>query len=265
MTAHHVHHGLRDEAEHDVEIAREISDQAGATFVLHRVRVEPGPNLEARARDARRRSLPASTMTGHTADDQAETLLIRLLRGAGADGLAAIRPGPTKPLLALRRHETRGLCELLGVRTAEDRMNDDPRFVRTRVRHEVIPLLAAIANRDVVPVLTRSADLLRADADLLDALAATIDPIDAVALSAAPAPLARRAVRRWLTVDGYPPGAAAVERVLAVARGEHRACEIDGGRRVDRSSQRLRLSTPGDDADNLGPGMSSDERSGHGD
>lgn len=262
VTAHHVHHGLRADADDDAELARQIALGAGASFELHRVRVDPGPNLEARARDARRQMLPAGTMTGHTADDQAETFLIRLLRGAGADGLSAMRPGPTKPLLGLRRHETHSLCTSLGLATAEDRMNSDPRFVRSRVRHEVLPLLNEIAARDVTPVLVRAAELLRAEAELLDELADAIDPTDATAVTAAPGPLARRALRRWLTVAGYPPDAAAVDRVLAVARGEHRACELEGGRRVQRSRQRLRLSTTTSDPDNLATGMNTDDRPG---
>lgn len=265
VTAHHVHHGLRPQADDDAAIAERLARALGVGFVLHHVEVEPGSNLEARARDARRAVLPAGVMTGHTADDQAETILIRLLRGAGADGLSAMRPGPDKPLLGLRRRETRALCEHLGLRTADDQMNRDPRFVRTRIRHEVLPLLDEVASRDVVPLLVRSADLLRDDADLLDELAGTLDPTDARALATAPAPLARRAIRRWLTIAGYPPDAATVERVVAVARGEVRACEVGGGRRVWRSMQRLHLGTRGDGPDNLERGMSSDQRSGHDD
>lgn len=260
VTAHHVHHGLRPEADRDAAAAEGVAETVGAAFVLHRVLVEHGPNLEARARAARRGALPADTMTGHTADDQAETFLIRLLRGAGTDGLSAMRPGPTKPLLELRRHETRALCAAMGLPTIDDAMNDDPRFVRTRIRHEMLPLLEDISIRDPVPILVRSADLLRDDAELLDELSASLDPTDARALSAAPVPLARRAVRRWLTVAGYPPDAATVERVLAVARGETRACEVGGGRRVARSAQRLRLGRPVEHPDSLAPGMSTDER-----
>ena len=84
------------------------------------------------------------------------------------------------------------------------------------------------------------AEVLGEEAALLDALAADLDPNDARALAAAPAPLARRAVRAWLR-DGHPPDAATVDRVLAVARGEARSTDVGGGRRVARTGQRLRL------------------------
>jgi tRNA(Ile)-lysidine synthase len=82
--------------------------------------------------------------------------------------------------------------------------------------------------------------VLRDEADLADALAADVDPTDARALAAAPVALARRAVRRWLGGE-HPPDGAAVERVLAVARGQRRACEVAPGLRVERHQQRLRL------------------------
>ncbi len=113
--------------------------------------------------------------------------------------------------------------------------------MRTRVRHELLPLMADIAARDVVPLLTRTADLLADDLALADAGAAELDPTDARALAAAPPPQARRAVRRWLAAGGYPPDAATVARVLDVAGGRHVACEITGGRRVERHRQRLRI------------------------
>lgn len=210
----------------------------------HQISVDPGPNLEARARAARLSTLPEGVLTGHTADDQAETVLLRLLRGAGGDGLTAMSPGERHPLLALRRSETRALCRALHLPVADDPTNHDPSHVRNRVRHEVLPLLADVAARDVVPLLTRTADLLRGDAEVLTTLAAELDPTDARTLSRAAPAVARRAVRRWLTVDGYPPDAASVERVLAVARGERLACEVSGGRRIERSNQQLRLTAP---------------------
>jgi tRNA(Ile)-lysidine synthase len=95
-------------------------------------------------------------------------------------------------------------------------------------------------------VLARQAALLADDADLVAGLAAELDPTDARALAGAPVALARAAVRSWLrpTAGGQPPSAAAVERVLAVARGEVVATEVAGGWRVQRSAGRLALSAP---------------------
>jgi tRNA(Ile)-lysidine synthase len=102
----------------------------------------------------------------------------------------------------------------------------------------------------VVPVLARQADLARDDMRLLEEQAASLDPTDARALAAAPPPLARRAVRAWVRAAGpggpeqHPPDAAAVARVLAVARGGAVACELAGGWRVARTAGRLRLEEP---------------------
>jgi tRNA(Ile)-lysidine synthase len=123
-------------------------------------------------------------------------------------------------------------------------MNDDPRFQRTRIRHELLPLLNHIAERDVALVLARQADVIRDDDTYLEELAAGLDPTDARALIAAPAPLARRALRQWLA-DPYPPDVATIERVLDVARGATRACDIGANRRVRRSLQRLHIERDG--------------------
>ncbi|MDP1804176.1 MAG: hypothetical protein Q8K72_03330, partial [Acidimicrobiales bacterium] len=123
-----------------------------------------------------------------------------------------------------------------------DPTNADPVHRRNRVRAELIPLLNEIAERDPVPVLARQAGILRDEADVLDILAATIDPTDAHRLMKSPPALARRAVRRWLT-DGqdHPPDAATVERVLAVAHGMAKGTDVGAGRRVARTRNVLRL------------------------
>lgn len=246
VTAVHVDHGLRAGSASEAAVVAEVAGRWGASWRSVRVEVEDGPDLEARARRARYGALPRGTLTGHTADDQAETVLLNLIRGAGLDGLGGFDPG-TRPLRALRRRETHKVCADLGVQPVHDPTNDDPRFRRNRVRHELLPLLDEIAARDVAAVLARQADHLRADAELLDSLAEAIDPTDARALAAAPAPLAARAVRRWLRSgpEQHPPDGATVARVLAVARGEAVACEVGGGRVVRRTRQRLYLAERG--------------------
>lgn len=240
VTAVHVDHRLRACSHTEAEVVAAAAIRFGASFASKTIHVATGPNLEARAREARYAVLPDDVMTGHTADDQAETMLLNLMRGASSSGLAAMRPGLRRPILALRRSTAARLCAALDVTVVDDPSNRDTAFLRNRVRHELLPAMNALAQRDLVPVLTRQAGLLRDDADLLDELAAAIDPTDAKQLAAAPLPLARRAVRRWLATD-HPPDAATVDRVLRVADGSASGCDIGSGRRVERSRQRLRL------------------------
>jgi len=246
VTIAHVDHGLRPTSAADAAAVAQLAAQLGVPYTLHTVHVGAGPNLEARARAARYGALPTEVLTGHTADDQAETMLINLLRGAATSGLAAMRPGPQRPLLNLRRADTEALCALAGLAVVHDETNADSRFVRNRVRHEVLPLLIDVAQRDLAPVLARQAAHLRADDDLLQQLAATIDVTDAPALAAAPLPLARRAVRAWLAAhepEAHPPDSAAVDRVLDVAAGRSLACEVAGIGRVERHRQQLSISS----------------------
>lgn len=240
VTAIHVDHGLRPGSAAEADIVAAAAERFGAKFTSATIEVPAGPNLEARAREARYAVLPPDVMTGHTADDQAETMLINLLRGASSSGLAAMRPGSQRPILALRRSATVELCRSIDLAVVEDPSNRDPAFLRNRVRHELLPLMNELAARDLVPILTRQAGLLRDDADLLDELGANLDPTDAKVLAAAPLPLARRALRRWLTTD-HPPDAATIDRVLQVALGAATGCDVGAGRRVERSHQRLRL------------------------
>jgi tRNA(Ile)-lysidine synthase len=143
----------------------------------------PAARTEGAARDARREALLAAAesqaasavLLGHTLDDQAETVLLRLGRGSGARSLAGMaeRDDPwRRPFLELRRDLVRASCLALNLPTWDDPANTDPSFARTRVRHQVLPLLEATLGPGITASLARSADLLRTDADGLDALAA---------------------------------------------------------------------------------------------
>ena len=243
VTAWHVDHGLRDNSHTEATFVRDLAAQLSAHFESRTVAVDSAANVEAHAREARYAVLPAGVLTGHTADDQAETILINLLRGSGTRGLAGMQPTMQRPLLQLRRSETQSLCDELGITYFRDPSNDDDRFQRNRLRREVLPLLESLSKRDIVPVLNRQADLLRDDDDLLNELAAALDPTDALALAQAPIALSRRAIRAWLS-NPLVPDSATVDRVLDVARGNTLACDIGLGRHVRRSQQRLRITEP---------------------
>jgi tRNA(Ile)-lysidine synthase len=257
VTAVHVDHGLREGSAAESAVVAQAAALVGARFAAETVSVRPGPNLEARARAARFAALPDGVATGHTMDDQAETILLNLLRGSGAEGLSGMAPGPRHPLLGLRRHETVAVCAAMGLDPVQDPTNDDPAFLRNRVRHELLPLCAEVAGRDPVPLLARQAGVLRDEVSLLNELArdAAPDPEDARALAALPVALARRAVRQWLQAAGscaggrgYPPSSAEVERVMEVAAGRVVATELSGGRRVHRSGGRLSVSPHASDS-----------------
>lgn len=254
----HVDHGLRPGSATEAEVVRAAAARFGVPFEARAVHVAPGPNLEARARDARYAALrSAATAHGagciavaHTADDQAETVLLNLLRGAATTGLSGMAPRRadiSRPLLALRRTDTETICAVLGLEPVQDPSNQDRAFLRNRIRLDLIPELNDMAARDIVPLLARQAEMLRTEDAFLDALAAAAwpapeDPDPArplvAPLRALDPVLARRAVRRWL--GGPPASAGDVEEVLAVARGERRACELAGRGRIDRSAGRLR-------------------------
>jgi tRNA(Ile)-lysidine synthase len=235
----HVDHGLRPDSHLDSQFVAALATRFGATFQAEKITIDGSANVEARARDARWAVLGDQALTGHTADDQAETVLINILRGGSTDGLSGMATH-RHPLLALRRSETRDLCRTFDINPLDDPTNHQPIYLRNRVRHELLPLMNELSRRDIVPLLTRQAALLRDDADLLNEYAKALDPTDARALATAPIALARRAIRLWLSTT-HPPDLATVERVLAVARGEVQACETNDGRRVSRHQQRLSL------------------------
>jgi tRNA(Ile)-lysidine synthase len=245
----HIDHALRPDSDREADVVAAAAARIGARFDAVRVQVAPGANLEARARAARYEALDAArvqhgasaVLVAHTADDQAETVLLNLLRGSGSAGLAGMparRGRVVRPLLSARRADVRAECARRQLVPVNDPSNDDLAHRRNWIRHDVLPLLERGAGRDLTPVLTRQADVLRAESDFLDALARAAWPGEAGArardLAALPDPLARRAVRCWLGPP--PPALDEVDAVLTVARGERRAVDLTGGRRVQRSS-----------------------------
>jgi tRNA(Ile)-lysidine synthase len=196
VVAHGVDHGLRPAAAGELAIPRDLAGRLGVSFSVTRVDVAPGSNLQARARQARFAALAAAAAacgaraiaTGHTADDRAETLLLRLLRGAGPRGLAVlppraplfvapaglagdhVSPAPgsaasielIRPLLAAHRADVLAHLKRHCLAFAEDPSNTEPRFTRVRVRRELLPLLEELSPR-IVDHLCSLADMLSTD------------------------------------------------------------------------------------------------------
>jgi len=259
----HLNHGLRgDESDADEAFCRELASGLGVAIEVGRRDVvqlarDEHVSIEVAARrarygffaDAAQRLQVDRIATGHTRDDQAETFLLRVLRGAGATGLAGIRPrrGPVvRPLLDLRRDDLLAFLASLGQAFRTDSSNRDLRIPRNWVRHRLVPLLAEHLNADIVEVLAREATVLRDEAILLDRLAneaaarlETALPerkirLDAGALAELPLALARRVVRQALarTEDAHFHGFDHVEQVLALASpvGDRSAADLPGVR-----------------------------------
>lgn len=222
---------------------------------LDPVRVVPvvvtGPGgPEAAARTARRVALQSTAeacqaqavLLGHTLDDQAETVLLRLSRGSGARSLAGMRAREglwRRPFLRLRRDQVRQACGQAGLPVWEDPHNADRSFARVRVRLDVLPVLEEALGPGVADALARSARLLGEDADLLDAraaeLLAALDPagegqLDAAALAAQPTALRRRVLRLAAIAAGAPAGhltASHVEEVDRLVTAWHGQVRVD--------------------------------------
>src|SRR5262245_7077443 len=186
LTLHvlHVDHGLRPESPRDAEFVQAAARRLGVPCEVARVTVPRGASREAQARRARYAALEECAgrvgavriAVGHTREDQAETVLMRVLEGAGPRGLAGIPPcrgRVIRPLIEVSRREIVTILRSLGVPWTEDPSNLDPAFLRNRVRHEILPSLARVTAGDPVDALNRTAVRMRALVDALDARAET--------------------------------------------------------------------------------------------
>jgi tRNA(Ile)-lysidine synthase len=188
----------------------------------------------------------AAVLLGHTRDDQAETVLLGLARGAGARslaGMAPVRGRYRRPLLELARTTVRAACAEAGLEPVHDPHNDDASYARVRVRRDALPALEAALGPGVAAALARSAGLLREDADELDALTPELgaEP-DCAGLAALPAALRARAVKRWAEgVCGRPVTTAHVTALRGLVedwRGQGPVA-LPGGAQVTRRGGRL--------------------------
>lgn len=277
----HADHGLRAESADDARWLKALTKDLGHSFTSSQLKLEKqSPNLEQVARDARyeflsrvaSRKKSNFVLTAHTLDDQAETVLLRLIRGSAADGLAGTRsirrlkPGSTvmlvRPLIGwAHRHETEDYCRSNGIQYRSDEMNADENFTRVKVRTQLLPLMKSFNSR-IVEGLSRTAALLEEDASALANQAEamlekasrespsneTESPwLHVNTLLATPAAVRRRVLREWILRGRGDLRRVervhllAVEKLLEGVTGG-RIAELPGGMIVTRKRGMLELS-----------------------
>jgi tRNA(Ile)-lysidine synthase len=220
-----------------------------------------GPEAAARTAryaalaDAAHRSAAVAVLLAHSRDDQAESVLLGLARGSGPRSLAGMAEcrGPyRRPLLGVGRATLRAACEALGLRPWDDPQNADPAYARARVRHQALPALEAALGPGVAEALARSARQFRADAELLEDLAASqAEQVrgadggwDAGLLAGLPDALRTRVLRQAAIAAGCPPGALTaghVDALDALVTSWHgqRWADLPGGVRGMRQHGKL--------------------------
>ena len=211
LEAAHFDHGLRGaESTADAEFVEKFCAFHDIPLHLGRGNVVPGKKgLEAAAREARYAflySLCGTIATAHTADDNAETVLLHLLRGSGLRGLGGVTPKSDRlirPMLDVTRDQVEAFLEENYIRHREDSSNETDAFLRNRLRHHVMPLLRA-ENPSIASGLSAAAQRLREDGALLEEWAKAVDPTDVTALREAPGPLRRRSLEGLLKKNGFP-------------------------------------------------------------
>ena len=259
----HVDHGLRPESLEDARWAQEFASVRGIEFEHERIDVaalaaERGVGLEEAGRAARyaffarvaRKRGCHRVVLGHHADDQVETFLFRLLRGAGSGGLGAMAVESERvedeivlkllrPMLSVWRADIDAAIEERKLAYREDASNTDPTWARNRIRH-FLPDLERVMQRPVRRALWRTAEVLRAEAEWLEESERAVGPLSPTLevhqLRAMPLALQRRRVARWLQFHQVPEvGFDLIEKVLALAFQRNPAkLNLPGGRHVRR-------------------------------
>ena len=285
VCAAHLDHRLRKSSAKDAKWVSALATRLGFRSVIGRTKVAENAransdNLEQAAREARYAFLERTAkrvsanyvLTAHTMDDQAETVLLRLMRGSGGSGLGgmdALRPLAknssiklVRPLLWARRIETEDYCRLRKTEFLSDEMNEDQTFARVRVRKQLLPLMQSFNNR-VVEALSRTAAQLREDGAILfndsgallrqavvssqqsvDESETTTPALDVKVLANAPSALRRRALREWLSEARGSARRLEMVHLLAVEKllegnAGGRVVELPQGGRVRRRRNRL--------------------------
>ena len=267
LEAVHVNHGLRgDESDGDEQFCRKLCGEAEIPLTVFRAELH-GRTDEASAREARfsffrQRSAeygPDALLLAHQADDQAETFLMRLLRGAGPDGLGCMKKEETvngirilRPMLEMRRQEIREALRADGVPWREDSSNNDIAYLRNRIRMELLPVMDSISG-PAADKISHAAELIGRENEALNVQAETIlgrlskgRLICAEALADEPEALRSRVLRMWWA--GHAPAlkehalnrsqTEALESLLTVSRGK---MNLPGGMQAVRDGKYLFL------------------------
>jgi len=267
VAALHVNYGLREEADADERHCAELCERLGVELTVERPQRPQGGNLQAWARERRYGAAAALAhprgariLTGHTADDQVETILYRLASSPSRRALLGMKPldgSLARPLLGTTREEVTAYCERRGLRWREDSTNAEPAYARNRIRAGLLPQLARVHPAAAANVL-RTAELLREEAEVLDALvAAELDsgptPPGTIALErlAELHPALRRLVVQALAdaAAGRPVAGAArhAEEVAALRRTGTAMLDLGGGVRAVAERGLLRAERPPSD------------------
>jgi len=265
----HFNHQLRSSANADERLCREMAATLGRPLIADRgdvraLAVREHRSIEDAARTARHAFLERARVEcgadvvalGHTKDDQAETFLLRLIRGAGARGLAAMHPRRhtlIRPLIDCRRAELRAYLDGRGVGFVHDETNDDVSIPRNRIRAELLPLLVERFNPSVIDALADAAEIAREEWIWMSSEAAAVVAgvvtrsgdrwvIDAAALTSRPMPLVRLVVHQTMTAaaGGRPIGFEEVDRAVELLRSGGAPFDAHG-QRVERIASTLVL------------------------
>ncbi len=242
-----VRHGLVGSTDLETT-ASELGQSVGIDVTAVDAPVEPGPSLEDRARRLRWQAIDRevadteTVVTGHTRDDQAETVLMNLLRGSGSAGIAGMlrsRPGVVRPLLGFSRSDLRVVAEMLALPFVDDPANEDPAYLRNRVRLDLLPLLESEYRPGIRTVLARTGSLAAGDDRLIENLAVEIPVLDdggailipSAVLVTVHRSVASRAVRTALRrlLDPYAGSASDVDAVRRVAGREIETVTLSNG------------------------------------
>jgi tRNA(Ile)-lysidine synthase len=248
-----VDHGLQEQSAQWAAETAELGRALGLDpVVVRKVVVGTAGGPEAAARTARYDALARAgdaVLLAHTLDDQAETVLLGLGRGSGPRSIAGMRPVDgrwLRPLLGIRRETTRAACATERLPYRDDPHNADPRFTRSRLRAEVLPLLEDVLHAGVAEALARTAELLRDDLDALDALAAalvTTGPLAVDELAGQPRAIRTRVLRDWVGVPLTATQLRALDALIADWHGQGPVA-LPSGRTVRRASGMLHLARP---------------------